>query len=809
LSNAIEGNYRVAPGTITDINGEAVLMIPVVVHVVHRNDAENISDAVIRGQIDIMNNDFRRRNADRSNTPSTFASVSSDTKIQFYLACTDPQGNYTTGINRRRSTTHTNTVSGSSNRFVVEDRTVAFDSESGINSWDNTRYLNIYVADFYSKNAADNILGQGDFPHETYTLYNQAVNSTGSNVVSIVQIDYKSFGTGQTYLIAGADFGRTATHEIGHWLSLRHIWGDEDRDTNACSGSDFVDDTPNQAYSSPFTECYVHPKRDICMAPAIMFMNYMDYSPDNCMNIFTNGQKVRLRNTLNPATPPEVRRNLTYQQFYLRGTSQLGEYYNPTPTSQAVRFPNRTYVISGYTSGTTTWSVSNGINIVSQNNGSITVTGRSGFIEGTIEASINNGGPCGNIRVDAFTINVYNDPSASTSGTCTATYTDGQFLFNWYGENVYAHLCGTKKYVTTSAGTGGGFKPRHWLEATSYAQASCFEEDDPRTVGCTDTGGGTGGGTGTADLTESGTASDDGANNPVGEGEAQAFDNTSNTKWLVFSSTGNIAYDFANEDAYVVTRYTVASANDEPARDPKNWNLQGSNDGSNWTTVNSQNNQFFGNRFEVKPYDITNSTSYKRYRLNVTSNNGSGYLQIGEIQMFGGSGTPPPPPPPPTGGCSFTDGQFLLTYNGETIQAKFCGSILYARATWGAWKHPNWLIGAGMNPTTANCFATSNPGCGALGRMSALSEEEPVSEINVYPNPTTGKVKIVFSLSKDENVWFNLYDMQGKSLDLKDYEGKAGRNMMEYDLQNFPMGAYFINLQSSEKREILKVIKVD
>jgi hypothetical protein len=141
------------------------------------------------------------------------------------------------------------------------------------------------------------------------------------------------------------------------------------------------------------------------------------------------------------------------------------------------------------------------------------------------------------------------------------------------------------------------------------------------------------------DRTESGTSIDDGANNPSNEGEVQAFDNNNNSKWLIFNSTGNIGYDFANDDAYVINSYSITSGNDEPNRDPRNWNLQGSNDGVNWTTVDSQNNQGFGNRFETKTYNFGNTTAYKLYRLNVTANNGSGLLQIAEIQMFGVAGT--------------------------------------------------------------------------------------------------------------------------------------------------------------------------
>jgi hypothetical protein len=315
---------------------------------------------------------------------------------------------------------------------------------------------------------------------------------------------------------------------------------------------------------------------------------------------------------------------------------------------------------------------------------------------------------------------------------------------------------------------------------------------------------GTGGG-GTTDRTEGGTASDDGASNPGGEGEAQAFDNTSNTKWLVFNPTGNIAYDFAGDDAYAINSYTVTSANDASDRDPKNWNLQGSNDGSNWTTVDSQNNQFFGNRFEVKTFNIGNTTAYKQYRLSVTANSGSGLLQIGEIQLFGPAGSGGGGNP----SCPYTNGQFLTEWFGnEIVRAYICGTKFYAKNDAGYFKSRSWLTGTGrFTAAELACFEEVNPGCGGLRIASNLLETN--SGLEVFPNPTNGKIKIGFTLQKDENVWFNLYDTQGKNLQLSDYEGKKGRNEVEFDLQNYSSGAYFIDLQYDQKREVRKVVKVN
>jgi hypothetical protein len=160
--------------------------------------------------------------------------------------------------------------------------------------------------------------------------------------------------------------------------------------------------------------------------------------------------------------------------------------------------------------------------------------------------------------------------------------------------------------------------------------------------------------------------------------------------------------------------------------------------------------------------------------------------------------------------CSYTNGQFMTEWLGnEVIRAYICGTKFYAKNDAGYFKSKSWLTGTGrFTQAELDCFEEINPGCGGL-RIAAVQSEEIPEKITTYPNPTTGKIKIVFSLTKAENVWLNLYDIQGKSLDLRDFEGKAGRNEMEYDLQNYPSGAYFVNFQSSEKREVLKVVKVN
>lgn len=245
----------------------ATVTIPVVVHVVYNNATENISDAQILSQIDVLNDDFRRNNADAVFTAAGFLGVAADTEIEFCLASVDPSGNPTTGITRT-STTKTS--------FSTDDK-VKQTSQGGIDAWDRDSYLNLWVCDL-----SGGLLGYAQFP-------GGAASTDG------VVCDYQYFGTIGT-ATAPFDLGRTATHEVGHWLNLRHIWGD---DGTSCAGSDLVADTPNQAdetYGCPSTtriSCSNGPNGD-------MYQNYMDYTDDACMNIFTSGQKTRMQALFSP-----------------------------------------------------------------------------------------------------------------------------------------------------------------------------------------------------------------------------------------------------------------------------------------------------------------------------------------------------------------------------------------------------------------------------------------------------------------------------------------------------------------------------
>jgi hypothetical protein len=230
-----------------------VITIPVVVHVVYNNSTQNISDAQIRSQIQVLNEDFRRTNADANNTWSQAA----DVEIEFKLATHNYMGTSTTGITR---------TSTSATSFTKDDA-VKFSNRGGRNGWPADNYLNIWVC-----NLSGNTLGYAQYP------------GGGPATTDGVVISYKYFGTTGT---ATAPFnkGRTTTHEVGHWLNLNHIWGD-----GGCGVDDNVSDTPLS--DAPNYGCAVG--HNSC-GTVDMVQNYMDYSDDACMNLFTAGQKARMQ----------------------------------------------------------------------------------------------------------------------------------------------------------------------------------------------------------------------------------------------------------------------------------------------------------------------------------------------------------------------------------------------------------------------------------------------------------------------------------------------------------------------------------
>ena len=271
--------YQIIPEVESQINDwilknkktlqtRSTITIPVVVHIVYNSATENISDADIYNQINILNRDFRRRNADSMQTPSVWKHLSADIDIEFCLANRDTLGNLTTGITRTQ--TPTITFSNSNN--------VKNPSRGGVGNWNPRKYLNIWVCNL---NTA--LFGIGSYP----TFLNSRPQDDG------VVINYRNFSSKPPKVL-----GRVLVHEVGHWFNLLHIFGDSIV-TSCIARSDLVDDTPTQKEAS--IGCATFPKWDVCTASGsgTMFMNYMDYTDESCMNLFTIGQKERMLAALN------------------------------------------------------------------------------------------------------------------------------------------------------------------------------------------------------------------------------------------------------------------------------------------------------------------------------------------------------------------------------------------------------------------------------------------------------------------------------------------------------------------------------
>ena len=275
-----------------------VYQIRTVIHVVYDVAAKDLPDSILQSQIAVLNEDFRRMNADTSNTRSVFKPFAADAEIEFYLADTDPDGNPTTGITR---TTTSTAMWGNLFDIAAMDG-VKDDATGGKSPWDTDQYLNIWVADLSMPFIGDALLGYA-YPPAGAPNWPAGQSAPSPDDEGVV-IHYKVAGRGNpnaTGVLAAVDKGRTCTHEVGHYLGLRHIWGDGGgfSGTPGCTVDDGNDDTPN-AEDASAQDCDT--TKNTCVDSPIdypdMIENYMDYADEGCMNMFTNDQVAIMRSML-------------------------------------------------------------------------------------------------------------------------------------------------------------------------------------------------------------------------------------------------------------------------------------------------------------------------------------------------------------------------------------------------------------------------------------------------------------------------------------------------------------------------------
>lgn len=406
----------------------AVVTIPVVFHIIHNGDAvgsnENISDALILAQLQQLNDDFRKMNTDAGLVPSIFQGVHADTEIQFCLAQRKPDGTATNGINRVQFSQATWTSSQVNS--TVKPATI----------WDRNQYLNVWSVAFGG--GSSGLLGYAQFPGGAASTDGTVVAYYSVGSLSMVNPGSSTFGK-----------GRTLTHEVGHWLNLRHIWGD------ATCGNDLVADTP--VHNTSNGGCPNYPHLSTCTGtPIEMTMNYMDYTYDACMYMFSLGQKARMQavfasggprfsiTTSNGCVPPETATCGTPAGLNATGITTSGATLNWTAVSGAT-----SYNVQYRLTGTTTWTT------VSTPNTSYTLSGLASSSTYQYQIQANCNGTLGTYSaISTFTTNAETPTCGIPTGLNATNVSSTGATLNWNAVsgattyNVQYRLQGTTTWTT-------------------------------------------------------------------------------------------------------------------------------------------------------------------------------------------------------------------------------------------------------------------------------------------------------------------------------------------------------------------------
>lgn len=295
-------NKRIATSSGLRIEGN-IVYIPVVFHIVLPHPTV-ITDAQVLAQLDVLNKDFAGMNPDSVNLPAAFKPLFGKSQIQFKLAQRTPGNEPATGIVR---------ATAGHPIYSTFDNSLKYTTQGGDDAWDANRFLNVWITNL----SAGYVLGYS-------TLPGASIAAEEGIVIHYTTLPADSLTT--------YNRGRTLVHEAGHFFYLYHIWGDE----NGCAGTDFVDDTPNQTTLTsgcPGGAIVT----DACspIAPGILYENYMDYTDDACMSLFTRGQVARMETALNDYHPGYYTSNGADP---LPNLLSKGFMVTPNPATNAVTF---------------------------------------------------------------------------------------------------------------------------------------------------------------------------------------------------------------------------------------------------------------------------------------------------------------------------------------------------------------------------------------------------------------------------------------------------------------------------------------
>jgi hypothetical protein len=757
----------------------SIITIPVVFHVVYNTTAQNIPDAQCIAQLNQLNLDYSHNNTDRTNTPAVWQSISANTNIQFCLAQRTATGVATTGIERKQ----TSTTSFSTNDNVKHV------SSGGMDAWPMGSYLNIWVC-----NLSGGILGYAQFP------------GGGSASTDGVVLHYTSVGSMLSPGPSGGapyNKGRTATHEVGHWLNLYHIWGDEAQ----CTGTDNVGDTPNQGPEN--YGCPTFPHTDNCQtaSPGVMFMNYMDYVDDGCMNMFTTGQSTRM-NALFTTGGSRVS-IASSMGCSPPSTASCGVPASLTTTAITTSAATLNWAaVTGATSYNIQYKVSTATTWNSTTS-STTSKSLTGLLSGTTYQwqvqSVCSGGTSTYATAVTFTTTAAtncgtpaNLTSTATTNTATLNWTavTGATSYNIQYKTNAASVWNTTTSTTNSKSLSG------LLAATTYqwkVQSVCSA------------------GTGTYSTTATFTtlaASSCGI--PVNPVSTAITASSATLSWTVVSgaTSYNVQYKTSSASTWTTVStstmsYTLSGLTASTVYQWQVRSICSAGTGS-WSALASfttaatgcTDNYESNNSYTVASTIPTNTTisaligsttDSDWFRFTTTSPNTKIKITLSnlpadyDVRLY-------------SSGLSY----LAVSQNGGTTSE----TIIY-NATVGASYYIRVYGYSGAFSAT-QCYnlrvSTSSLNFKLSGEPEETEIPQAINELKLYPNPVRDNVSISFNSPVDQSATLRVFDLMGKTLFIVPVELNMGDNKFSYDLSNVPQGIYFAELQNGSEKIITKFI---
>jgi len=750
----------------------AVVTIPVVFHVVYNTTAQNISDALCIAQLNQLNLDFAKLNSDAGSTPALFSGVAANTNIQFCMAQRDPSGNATTGIERRQTTVSS---------FSTNDAMKYF-ANGGLNAWPSNSYLNIWVC-----NMGGGILGYAQFPG-------------GASATDGVVLLYNSVGSMQLPASGSPyNLGRTATHEVGHWLNLRHIWGDSN------CGDDQVSDTPTHNTSN--SGCPTYPHYSTCSgSPVEMTMNYMDYTYDACMYMFSTGQSTRMNalfatggsrasllSSLGCVAPSGCG---TPSNLSATNVSGTGATLSWSAAANATSY-NVQYCVSGTTNCVSTTSSGTSISLTGLTGGTsytysiqaVCSGGTSTSVTGSFATLATSCGDATNLSAGSVT---------SSTAALSWTAVSGALSYNIQYKTSTATTW-TTVTSTTATRSLTGLAP-----STTYnwqVQAVCNGLSGIYVAG--------------SDFTTLAPSCGNAANLAT----ASITSSGATLNWTAVS--GASSYNVQYKTSTATTWTTVTSTTNSrtltglSATTTYNWQVQSVCTGASGTYVAGANfttsaaactDAYESNntRSAAKTIALNTdaraliSTSSDRdwFKFTTTSPNTNIKVTLTnlpfdyDVRLYNSSGSTLA-----TSANGSTASETIIR-NTTAAASYFIQVYPYGTTNFSATLCYTLRVSVGNTTfrVTENGVVEEN--------MEELSKESFV----LYPNPTQNEVNVLFNAASARTFQLNIFDMVGKQVYTQQLNLEEGQNKYNVNVAELSKGIYFVELLNNEERQVKKLI---